>query len=161
MPRATAPHPPSSSCARARSSLRNNRPLYYEAKLAGLVWLTLQRGAASVYDGVVHQYLERVEPEIDAKLAALQLSADAAFAGLKSRAVRHLQRGSRSLLQAGGAALAELAMATATSAALEVAEEEQQEQQQGEDEAGGDNNGGDDAQPPQQPPPPPRQRRPT
>jgi len=148
---------PSSSSERACSS-PDARPLYYEAKLAGLAWLTLQRGAASVYDGVVHQYLERVEPEIDAKLAALQLSADAAFAGLKSRAVRHLQRGSRSLLQAGGAALAELAMATATSAALEVAEEEQQEQ--GEDEAGGDNDGGDDAQQPPQPPPP-RQRRPT
>ena len=66
--------------------------------------------------------MERFEPEIDAKLNALQQSADAAFEGLKARAVRHLQRGSRTILQAGGAALAELAMASATAAALEGSE---------------------------------------
>ena len=71
---------------------------------------------------MLRRYLERFEPEIDAKLSALQQSADAAFEGLKARAVRHLQRGSRTILQAGGAALAELAMASATVAALEGSE---------------------------------------
>jgi hypothetical protein len=50
---------------------------------------------------------------------ALQQSADAAFEGLKSRAVKHIRHGSRTILQAGGAALAELAMATATTSQLE------------------------------------------
>jgi len=50
---------------------------------------------------------------------ALQQSADAAFEGLKSRAVKHIRHSSRTILQAGGAALAELAMATATTSQLE------------------------------------------
>lgn len=96
-------------------------PLYYEGKLIFIWWLTLQRGATVLYDNLVHKYLERYEPDIDAGLASLQQSADAAFEGLKVRAVRHLRHGSRTILQAGGAALAELAMATATTAALEQA----------------------------------------
>lgn len=94
-------------------------PLYYESKLALLAWLTLGKGATVLYDSCVQGYLERYEPEIDAKLQALQASADAAIEGLKSRAVKHIRHGSRTILQAGGAALAELAMATATTAALE------------------------------------------
>ena len=97
--------------------------------------------------------MERFEPEIDAKLTALQQSADAAFAGLKARAVRQLQRGSRTILQAGGAALAELAMATATTAALESTQESVREEDDG-DGGGGDDD--DDAAADAAPPPPRR-----
>ena len=148
-------------------------PLYWEAKLALIIWLTLYRGATVIYDNLVHKcvagggaprapvglpahlvavalprrYLERFEPEIDAKLTALQQSADAAFAGLKARAVRQLQRGSRTILQAGGAALAELAMATATTAALESTQESVREEDGGGD-YGDDADAADDAAPP-------------
>ena len=106
----SAPSPSTLIAANVRVALLPRNPS--RALLSSLPAATLTLSAC-------FRYLERYEPEIDAKLSQLQQSADAAFEGLKTRAVKHIRLGSRSLLQASGAALAELAMATATTAALE------------------------------------------
>ena len=47
-------------------------PLYHEAKLAGLAWLTLHRGATLVYDSLVHKCVRaRARARGGRQLAAL------------------------------------------------------------------------------------------
>jgi receptor expression-enhancing protein 1/2/3/4 len=63
-------------------------PLYYEAKIAFVIWLTLPqfRGAAMLYNRVVHGYLVRYESHIDRHISdtALTLQRHATDVGRKS-----------------------------------------------------------------------------
>jgi receptor expression-enhancing protein 1/2/3/4 len=60
-------------------------PLYWEAKMAFVVWLTAPqfKGATMLYNNLVHRYIERYEPEIDRHIESLQASAGDALAGLR------------------------------------------------------------------------------
>jgi len=50
-------------------------PLYWEAKAALVVWLTLYGGATTLYNRVLTQFLQRYEGVIDARLESLQAAA--------------------------------------------------------------------------------------
>ncbi len=94
-------------------------PLYYEAKIAFVVWLTLPRfrGATILYDKVVHQYMLRYEPEIDAGIDRLVAAGGGLAAAARQEAVRHVREHSRKITSAAVSMLADAAAAGAGAAA--------------------------------------------
>jgi hypothetical protein len=71
-------------------------PLYWEAKVAFVVWLTLAGGAGRLYNSLVRLLLERYEHAIDAHVSSLQSAAaervnDVAAQGLQQVRSRSTQ----------------------------------------------------------------------
>ena len=100
-------------------------PLYWEAKVCLVLWLTLYGGSAALYNGVLAQFLTRYEGVIDARVASLQAAASARGAAAMGQAVDAV-RGRGTQLAAVGLQW----LAQAPGAAAVAAQQAQQQQQQ-------------------------------
>ncbi|CAE7926663.1 HVA22H, partial [Symbiodinium sp. KB8] len=75
-------------------------PLYWEGKIAFVLWLTLPRfrGATYLYEQAVAPYITQYEGDIDKHLASLADSASAGVAKLKEAGAHHLRQHSTQAL---------------------------------------------------------------
>eukprot|EP01138_Halocafeteria_seosinensis_P005002 gb/GECG01005115.1/.p1 GENE.gb/GECG01005115.1/~~gb/GECG01005115.1/.p1 ORF type:complete len:222 (+),score=16.92 gb/GECG01005115.1/:1-666(+) len=75
-------------------------PLYYEAKIAFILWLTLPRfrGATWLYEKVVAKYLEAYEADIDAHLDTLQRTAGERINHITRQGSEHIRQKSGQIL---------------------------------------------------------------
>lgn len=75
-------------------------PLYYEAKIAFILWLTLPRfrGATWLYERVVAKYLETYEADIDQKLETLQKTAGERINTITRQGSYHIREKSGQIL---------------------------------------------------------------
>lgn len=75
-------------------------PLYYEAKIAFILWLTLPRfrGATWLYEKVVAKYLEAYEADIDAHLDTLQKTAGERINHITKQGSHHIRQKSGQIL---------------------------------------------------------------
>lgn len=81
----------------------SNLPLYYELKIALLIWLVTPRfnGADKIYKQVIHPYLVRYETDIDESLNALKETGVDKLGELRDAGVRQIRSGSNDLVRAG------------------------------------------------------------
>jgi hypothetical protein len=76
-------------------------PLYYEAKFAFILWLTLRGGTQKVYQRLVAPFFETYEMLIDKGLRSIGASVSLRAVDLASGAAARLRRSSVSFLSAG------------------------------------------------------------
>lgn len=93
-------------------------PLYYELKIAFVVWLTLPQfsGATIIYDRVVKRYLEQYEEQIDAHLETMHTAAASAMQSAGTYAGHHVRTASSQILVAAAQTMSSLESAAAAAA---------------------------------------------
>lgn len=82
-------------------------PLYYEAKIACIVWLSVFGGATQIYNSFVKLFLEKYEDAIDTHAQRASEHVSGALSSLSASAVK----GVRSTIATQGMGLATTAMA--------------------------------------------------
>ena len=73
-------------------------PLYWELKIALVLWLTLWGGATTLYDGWVGHYLARYEPEIDKHLEIASSQVGTVIESVGRRVAEHAKTRGAGLL---------------------------------------------------------------
>jgi len=93
-------------------------PLYWEAKICALVWLSLFGGAGALYNSVVRAFLDKYEDAIDGHVGRLQAAAAESVSAAAGQGVATLRAHSASVVSTG---LSYLAQANATLASAAAA----------------------------------------
>lgn len=93
-------------------------PLYWEAKILFVCWLTLPafQGASVLYHSVVHKYLEHYEPDIDRHLEAAGTRLGAIADNVRGTVAAHVRQKSGLIFSAASQLVADAAVAAAASA---------------------------------------------
>lgn len=82
-------------------------PLYYEVKVALLLWLVTPRfnGANKIYKHVIQPYLIRYEADIDESLNSIQQQGVEGLGALREAGLKNMQAGGGDLLKMGQQAM--------------------------------------------------------
>lgn len=96
-------------------------PLYYEAKICALVWLSLFGGAAVLYNSVVRAFLAKYEDAIDTATGRLQAAAAESVSAAAGQGVATLRAHSATVVSTGLSYLAQANSALASAAAASPA----------------------------------------
>ena len=91
-------------------------PLYWEAKILFVCWLTLPafRGASVLYHSVVQRYLEHYEPDIDRHLEAAGAKIGEIADGVRGTVALHVRQKSGLIFSAASQLVADAAAAAAS-----------------------------------------------
>jgi len=78
-------------------------PLYYEIKVALLIWLVTPRfrGAEKIYKQVIHPYLVKYETDIDASINSIRDQGVEHLGALKDAGLKHIRAGSTDFVKVG------------------------------------------------------------
>ena len=97
-------------------SVLSGMPLYFEIKVALLVWLVTPRfrGAEKIYKQVIHPYLVKYETDIDSSINTIREQSVEQLGVLREAGLKHMRAGSTDFVKLGQQAVLNGLLSAAT-----------------------------------------------